>query len=60
MAHLLITGAGGRDYTGVVFTLAGVVLLGLAFRVGFRGWCWPIQALASLVPLVAVAKRRDP
>ncbi len=60
MAHLLITGAGGSDYTGVVFTLAGVVLLGLAFRAGLRGWRWPIRALASLVPLMAVAKRRDP
>ncbi len=52
MTHLLITGSGGSDYTGVVFTLAGVVLLGLALRVGFRGWRWLIQALASLVPLV--------
>jgi hypothetical protein len=34
--HALLTGTGGSDYTGVLFTVAGIVLIGLAFRIALR------------------------
>ena len=35
--HALLTGLGGSDYTGVLVTVAGIVLIGLAFRIALRG-----------------------
>ena len=35
--HAVLTGASGSDYTGILFTAAGIVLVGLAFRIALRG-----------------------
>ena len=37
MPHALLTGAGGSDYTGVLFTVAGIMLICLAFRTALCG-----------------------
>jgi hypothetical protein len=35
--HAMLTGASGSDYTGILATVAGIVLVGLAFREALRG-----------------------
>jgi uncharacterized protein len=35
--HAVLTGIGGSDFTGIVATAAGIVLVGLAFREALRG-----------------------
>ncbi len=48
--HLVVARATGSDYTGALFLVAGVVLLGLAFWLGLHGHRRLLQALA--IPLL--------
>jgi uncharacterized protein len=54
VAHILIAGVGGRDYTGILFTVAGIVLIGLALRIGLRGRRPLIQVAALLLALFVI------
>ena len=47
--HAALTGASGSDYTGILATLAGLLLLGLAFHIGLRGRRLAVK-LAVAVP----------
>ncbi len=50
--HLLLIGGEATAYTGTVATVAGLVLIGLAFAVAFAGRRWRIKLLA--LPLLFV------
>ncbi|MGZ4231396.1 MAG: alpha/beta hydrolase [Solirubrobacteraceae bacterium] len=53
--HALLTGAGGSDYTGLLFTAAGIVLVGLAFGIALPGRRRVVRvALAVLAGVVIV------
>lgn len=54
ISHILITGAGGSDYTGILFTVADIVLICLAFRIGLRSQRWFVQTVAVLLLLFVI------
>jgi uncharacterized protein len=48
--HLALGQAAGSDFTGILFALAGILTLGLAFRIALRGHRRIVQAAA--IPLL--------
>jgi uncharacterized protein len=54
--HIALAGAGGSDYTGVLLGLGGLVLLGLAFRIGLRGRRLAVRLAIGAVALFIIAQ----
>jgi uncharacterized protein len=52
--HIALVGAGGSDYTGLLSTVGGVVLVGLALRIALRGRGLLVGLLSTIVALVIV------
>ena len=54
--HALLTGPGGSDYTGMVATAAGVVLIVLAFRDALRGRRTAVKLMLAIPAALVMAQ----
>lgn len=54
--HAALSGASGSDFTGIVATVAGIVLVGLAFREAFRGRRVAVKLVVGTLCVYVIAQ----